>query len=90
MTTNVREGPGIGPARSILFFASTTTANSSSFTLSGRRAAVLGATSGIGRAVAIALAEAGADVIVHGRTSARAADELASDLRSRGVRSESL
>jgi 3-oxoacyl-[acyl-carrier protein] reductase len=90
MTTNVRESPGIGPVRSILFFASTMTADSSSFTLSGRRAAVLGATSGIGRAVAIALAEAGADVIVHGRTSARAADELASDLRSRGVRSETL
>src|SRR5271157_4899889 len=90
MTTNVRESPGIGPARSNLFFASAMTADSSSFPLRGRRAAVLGATSGIGRAVAIALAEAGADVIVHGRTSARAADDLASDLRSRGVRSQAL
>ena len=90
MTTNVRESPGIGPARSILCFAATMTADSSSFTLGGRRAAVLGATSGIGRAVAIALAEAGADVIVHGRTSARAAEDLASDLRSRGVRSQAL
>jgi 3-oxoacyl-[acyl-carrier protein] reductase len=66
------------------------TAASSSFSLRGRRAAVLGATSGIGRAVAVGLAEAGADVIVHGRTSARAADDLASDLRSRGVRSQAL
>jgi len=90
MTTNVRESPGLGPARSNLFFASAMTADSSSFPLRGRRAAVLGATSGIGRAVAIALAEAGADVIVHGRTSARAAEDLASDLRSRGVRSQAL
>ena len=34
--------------------------------LRGMRAAVLGSTSGIGRAVALALADAGADVIVHG------------------------
>jgi 3-oxoacyl-[acyl-carrier protein] reductase len=66
------------------------TADCSLFPLRGRRAAVLGATSGIGRAVAIALAEAGADVIVHGRTSARAAEDLASELRSRGVRSQAL
>jgi 3-oxoacyl-[acyl-carrier protein] reductase len=90
MTTNVRDSPGVGPARLNLLLAATMTADSSSFTLRGRRAAVLGATSGIGRAVAIALAEAGADVIVHGRTSARAAEDLASDLRSRGVRSQAL
>src|SRR5208337_829572 len=90
MTTNVRESPGLGPACSNLFLASTMTADSSSFPLRGRRAAVLGATSGIGRAVAVGLAEAGADVIVHGRKSARAADDLASNLRSRGVRSQVL
>jgi 3-oxoacyl-[acyl-carrier protein] reductase len=90
MTTNVRRSPGFGPARSSLFFASTMTATSSSFTLQGRRAAVLGATSGIGRAVAIALADAGADVIVHGRRSAPAAEDLANDLRSRGVKSQVL
>ncbi len=90
MTTNVRESPGIEPARSNLCCASTMTTDSFSFPLRGRRAAVLGATSGIGRAVAIALAEAGADVIVHGRTSARAAEDLANDLRSRGVRSQAL
>jgi 3-oxoacyl-[acyl-carrier protein] reductase len=42
--------------------------------LRGSRAAVLGSTSGIGRAVALALADAGADVIVHGRTSRDQAD----------------
>jgi 3-oxoacyl-[acyl-carrier protein] reductase len=66
------------------------TAASSSFSLCGLRAAVLGATSGIGRGVAIALAEAGADVLVHGKTAVRAAEDLASDLRSRGVRSQAL
>ena len=39
--------------------------------LQGVRAAVLGSTSGIGRAVALALAAAGADVIIHGRSSPR-------------------
>ena len=40
--------------------------------LSGLRTIVLGSTSGIGRAVALALGAAGADVIVHGRRSAEA------------------
>jgi 3-oxoacyl-[acyl-carrier protein] reductase len=55
--------------------------------LRGRRTAVLGSTSGIGRAVALALAEAGADVIVHGRASRRAAEEVAALVRERGGRS---
>jgi 3-oxoacyl-[acyl-carrier protein] reductase len=62
----------------------------SPFDLRGIRAAVLGASSGIGRAVALSLAEAGSDVIVHGRRSLQVADELATDLRSRGVRSHVL
>ncbi|MCB0247590.1 MAG: SDR family NAD(P)-dependent oxidoreductase, partial [Anaerolineae bacterium] len=35
--------------------------------LSGKIAVVTGSTSGIGRALALAFARAGADVIVHGR-----------------------
>src|SRR5438105_7531685 len=41
--------------------------------LEGQRARVTGATSGIGRAVALALARAGAEVLVHGRDAARGA-----------------
>src|SRR4051812_15344522 len=48
------------------------------------RCAVLGSTSGIGRAVALALAEAGADVIVHGRASRPEAEEVAAAVRARG------
>jgi 3-oxoacyl-[acyl-carrier protein] reductase len=44
--------------------------------LAGRTALVTGSTHGIGRAVALELAQAGARVAIHGR-SAKAADELA-------------
>ena len=65
-------------------------ANPSSRDLQGLRAAVLGSTSGIGRAVALALAEAGADVIVHGRSSREAAEEVAAEVRRLGGRSHVL
>jgi 3-oxoacyl-[acyl-carrier protein] reductase len=55
--------------------------------LKGYRTAVLGSTSGIGRAVALALAEAGADVIVHGHSSRADAEDVAAAVRGRGCRS---
>ncbi|HEU5118400.1 MAG TPA: SDR family oxidoreductase [Isosphaeraceae bacterium] len=59
--------------------------------LTGLRVAVLGSTSGIGRACALELAGAGADVIVHGRRSREAAEWVASECRSRsGGRAEVL
>ncbi len=42
------------------------------FDLTGRVAVVIGGTSGLGRAVALGLAEHGSDVIASGRTQHRA------------------
>jgi 2-amino-4-hydroxy-6-hydroxymethyldihydropteridine diphosphokinase len=55
--------------------------------LTGQRAMVTGSTSGIGRAIALELAGAGADVIVHGRKSRDAAEEVAGAVRNAGGRS---
>lgn len=56
-----------------------------SFTLTDRIALVTGATRGLGREFAAALAQAGADVIVHGR-DASAAEEVASEIIATGRR----
>jgi 3-oxoacyl-[acyl-carrier protein] reductase len=58
--------------------------------LAGLRALVTGSTSGIGRAIALELAAGGADVIVHGRQSSSAAENVAADIESAGVRSHVL
>lgn len=60
--------------------------NDSRRELAGQRALVTGSTSGIGRAIALALATAGADILVHGFRSWQAADETADRCRSSGVR----
>ena len=58
--------------------------------LAGLRALVTGSTSGIGRAIALELAAGGADVIVHGRRSRDAAEEMAMSVRRAGGRAEAL
>src|SRR5882757_223640 len=57
------------------------------FRLDGKLALVTGSASGLGRAIALALAEAGASVACHGNR--RSADETARDIRSRGRESQS-
>jgi 3-oxoacyl-[acyl-carrier protein] reductase len=56
--------------------------------LSGRKAIVTGSSSGIGRAIAVELAQAGCDVLVHCARTRDAADAIATEIRAMGRRSE--
>ena len=58
--------------------------------LDGKVAVVTGASSGIGRAIALAYAAAGADVAVTYRTNRRGADETADVARAAGRRAEAI
>ena len=57
-------------------------------TLQGKTALVTGASRGIGRATASALANAGAHVLVHYARSAQDAESLVAGIRSRGGRAD--
>jgi pteridine reductase len=52
--------------------------------LSGRTALVTGAGKRLGRAIALALADAGANLIAHFKVSRKAAEDLAAEVRQRG------
>jgi 3-oxoacyl-[acyl-carrier protein] reductase len=52
--------------------------------LSGQTAVISGSSSGIGRAIAVALARAGADVLVHARQNRAGAEETAGMIRVAG------
>ena len=56
------------------------------FDLTGRTAVVVGGTTGIGRALALGLADAGADVVAAGRRAAMVG-EVADAIEARGRRS---
>jgi NAD(P)-dependent dehydrogenase (short-subunit alcohol dehydrogenase family)/ketosteroid isomerase-like protein len=72
---------GLGPAEASV--ASEPAASPSLFSLAGRTALVTGASRGIGREIALAYADAGADVAVLSRSRAEL-DELADGIRERG------
>src|SRR5579864_2217308 len=56
--------------------------------LSGKTALVTGASRGIGRATALALAQAGAQVLVHYSSSEKEADAVVAEIRDGGGRAE--
>tara|TARA_B100000029_G_scaffold13486_1_gene14071 strand:- start:923 stop:1738 length:816 start_codon:yes stop_codon:yes gene_type:complete len=58
--------------------------------LDGRRAVVTGSSSGIGRAIAVALADAGARVVVHCRTSRTAGAAVVDEIRQKGGQADLL
>jgi 3-oxoacyl-[acyl-carrier protein] reductase len=58
-----------------------------SLPLSGSVALVTGSSRRIGKAIAMALAEAGADVVIHARSNRDEAEKTAQDIRRCGVRS---
>jgi 3-oxoacyl-[acyl-carrier protein] reductase len=64
--------------------SSNTTATSTTNELFGTVAVVTGSSSGIGRAIALELASAGADVIVHGRNNRSGAESTRGEIQNRG------
>ena len=59
-------------------------------TLQNKTALVTGASRGIGRATALALAEAGAHVLVHYGRSAREAESLVAEIRTKGGQADAI
>lgn len=58
------------------------------FDLQGHKAFVTGSGDGIGKAIALSLAEFGADVIVHAKSNAEQCKEVVSEIRNHGVESD--
>ena len=58
--------------------------------LTNKTALVTGASRGIGRATASALADAGAHVLVHYGHSAQDAESIVADIRSKGGRAQAI
>ncbi|WP_311719513.1 SDR family NAD(P)-dependent oxidoreductase [Tunturibacter empetritectus] len=59
-------------------------------TLQNKTALVTGASRGIGRATAVAVAEAGAHVLVHYGRSAQEAESLVTEIQARGGRANAI
>lgn len=60
------------------------------FSLKGKRALVTGSSRGIGRAIAMLFAEAGAELIIHGSKPSAKLDEALAEARSLGAKAEAV
>lgn len=60
------------------------------FSLNGKLALVTGSSRGVGRAIAVALAQAGADIILHCRRDVQRCDALKAEITSYGVRCDAV
>jgi 2-deoxy-D-gluconate 3-dehydrogenase len=60
------------------------------FSLAGRKALVTGASGGLGAAIAVGLARAGADVVVHGELQPADCDATCAAIRAAGVRTAAI
>ncbi len=65
-------------------------ASSTSFELAGKLAVVTGASSGIGRAIALELATAGADCLVHAGRNCQGAEEVAGKVQALGRKAKAV
>lgn len=60
------------------------------YDLNGRNALVTGSSQGIGKAIALGLAEMGANILVHYRGEKKLAENVVNEIRKSGVKSESV
>jgi 3-oxoacyl-[acyl-carrier protein] reductase len=72
------------------FFLDNTTEKAIMTTLKGKTALVTGASRGIGRATAVALARAGAHILAHYGRSVQEAESLVTEIRASGGRADAL
>jgi 3-oxoacyl-[acyl-carrier protein] reductase len=79
-----------GCRRPSIFFSITTTGREIMTTLKGKTALVTGASRGIGRATAVALARAGAHILAHYGRSAQEAESLVTEIRANGGLADAL
>src|ERR1700752_2625554 len=81
---------GVTPTRSPESHSSKLGAMTTMNTIQGKTALVTGASRGIGRATALALADAGASVLVHYRSAAEEANAVVAHIRNAGGRAHAL
>jgi 3-oxoacyl-[acyl-carrier protein] reductase len=89
-TPNWQGGASIMDGSRPSFFSITTAGREIMTTLEGKTALVTGASRGIGRATAVALARVGARILAHYGRSAQEAESLVTEIRANGGRADAI